>query len=344
MIESTNASRLESIIWLADKNGADVDVDTLLTNEQHMQSDTLTGIVPTIGCEVEVKWSSLFPEIAKNYFGEPDERGVYPRRYADLSTEEKYSLDEVCRKEDEVLKSRFAETELAGIPTGADAYWEFANKPTYSWKTLATEVSLLMQSGLIPNGYEHSLHVTLGGVSPKGGGVCLLLSGLELMYVPAGRIEDAITPSRYGTNQSWARRGTDGIRQRYAGELLLDQTVASELRTLTVSSPEQATSTLRAAQVLGSILLSYRNREDRQTLVTERLSPLWEEFRAVLYELWDQRALPRESWGTPRLKPEMWQLWAHSLRLRSEEDTLEHETVQRLQSIVEYADAEIMNV
>lgn len=75
--------------------------------------------------------------------------------------------------------------------------------------------------------------------------MCLVLSGLELAYGSANRILLATQANRYGGSSAWARRGVDGIRTRSSGFLQLGQTVATELRTLGVSSPKECQEILK---------------------------------------------------------------------------------------------------
>ena len=63
----------------------------------------------------------------------------------------------------------YAATEVAAIPEGKDAKWSL-QIPSYSWQVLSKEVEFYSRYGLIPPGFDHSFHVTLGGVQNNMGG------------------------------------------------------------------------------------------------------------------------------------------------------------------------------
>lgn len=326
----TSTSRLASIEWLQGQTGLDVDLSGLEHQEQQAQLLQAQGVLPTIGCEVEVKWSSLFPELAREYFGEPDELGRLPVRFQDLPESRQREFDEKCTELDRTFKPRYEATERAGIPKGNDAFWEFANAPTYHWQTLATEVGQLMQGEFIPEGHDHSFHITLGGVAAEGGGMSLILSGLELLEVTPERIMVAVEGNRLGTRTAWDRRGADGVRNR-ANNLALGETTATELRTLTVKNQQQVETLLSTAQTLTVVLAAYRS---RATGRVPALVQLWPEYRSALRSLWEARGLPVESWGKPQNNPTPWLGWAACLSARNEVGSLEEHTIGVMREIV----------
>jgi hypothetical protein len=298
----------------------------------------LYGILPTIGCEIEVKWSSLFPEVANEYFGPYDELGRPTLRYDDLSAERQTEIDDLSLVLDATLKPKYEEVAAHGIPAGADAYWEFANRPTYHCDTLATEVRLLYAAGLIPDGNEHSLHITVGGVMSDGGGPALVLSALELMHVSPARIIAATLPNKYGTSTSWARRGNDGIRSRGRGFMQLGLQSGTELRSLTSSNPIGTQTVLEDAQLLSAVLLAYRHRyEEALPDDVTALGRLWPGFRQELTGLWKERNLKVESWGPPHKNPTAWLGWAACLEARANPDSQESTVIYATRSVVDKA-------
>ncbi len=332
-------TRLSPIKWLAETydlpaNLSAVHADESTAKRLHETYD----LPPTIGCEIEVRRSTLYPEVVERYFGQPDEFGRYALGYSDLSPEAQKELDAECAVFDDVLKPQYKATQANGIPAGNDAYWEFAHEPTYSWRTLATETDLLFKSGLIPEGYDHSLHVTLGGIAQKGGGPCLILSGLELMNVPPERILSATVPNKYGAHTSWARRGTDGLRTRNSGELQLNQVEATEMRTLTAQTAQDTVETLRTAQVLATVLKAYRVRHETPENTVQSIAGLWPGFRSLMRTLWERRGLPIESWGSPHRNPGPWRGWAECLARREDTNSLEHETIADIHKVVAKAE------
>lgn len=335
MFTESNNERLEPICWLSNQTGKPIDFQMLEANEQRAKYiHDEYSILPTIGCEIEVKWSSLFPDLAREYFGEKNEFGGFERRYPDLSWEKQIELDGICRELDKVHKLRYEETVNHGIPSGADAYWEFANSPVYHASTLATEVSLLYTHGLIPEDYEHSLHVTVGEVTPDGGGMCYVMSALELMYVSSARIVQATLGNRYGNKVAWARRGNDGIRKKQASDLKLGAFIATELRTLTSSNPIETSEQLADSQFLSVILLAFRQEQENRNDITEEISVRWPQLKTVVKRLWEARDLPAESWGAPHKNQAIWLGWAACLDRKNETGTIEAETVCELRHII----------
>ena len=339
MEKNTASNRMQPIEWLsALPHITGVDIELLRSNEDSARRlYGSIGLVPTIGCEVEIKSSAVFPELAKEYFGKQDKYGHNQYSYGGFDEAKKAAFDAEYNRLDTKLKPWYEMTKAAGIPQGCDSYWEFANAPAYSWKTLAAEVGLLFDSDLIPEGSNHSLHITLGGVEIGKGGMAYVLGGLELLFIPPERIEAATMPNRLGTQSTWARRGDDGMRPRYAGGLALEQTTATELRTLTVSYPEQAASIFETSQMLGAMLTAYRKRKTSADPLTQALAFLWDEYRCNLKDLWLEHGLPLQPWGKPKDKPEYWLKWAGAIAERDSGGSLEQETVKKFQRLIDMA-------
>ena len=192
---------------------------------------------------------------------------------------------------------------------------------------------MLFKSGLIPEGFQHSLHVTLGGASDKGGGMCLILSGLELLYATPERIVSATEDNQFGARSTWARRGEDGIRRRPASMLDLCQTVATELRTLSVSSSEQARSIFFDAQMLTTTLLAFRSRQETSEPLILEIADIWPVYRSIIKRIWEVRGLPAESWGSPHRHADIWVKWADSLSLRDQDGSMEYTTACQVREI-----------
>lgn len=312
--------RLEPIMLLADEYGLLIDSERIYSAESSALEHYVShDVVPTIGCEVEIKWSALFPEIAKDFFGEPDRHGRYPFRFESLPEDRKELLNEFCASQDEIWIPKYKFTEEIGIPKGNDAYWEFANSPAYSHQTLSTELDILIEAGLIPADKEHSLHVTLGDLATKGGGVHLMLANLEMMYANPARIEMAVLGNRYRGSNTWARRGNDGVRSRHPAELKLGSSSASEIRTLSMGEHADHKEILRSSQLHGAILKAYRSRLETQDSVIDELSILWQRLRGLAREAILSTDLPLRSWGKPHLNKDKWLRWAEYISSRHDE-------------------------
>lgn len=303
--------RIESISHLATMCEAALDVDSIAAQEQASQHVRLTtGILPTIGCEIEIKWSSLFPEIADEYFGAKDTLGEFERAFDDLSPVEQDELNALRKVHETELLPAYQATCDAGIPAGSDAFWEFANAPAYSARTLSTEVKLLFHAGFIPEGHHHALHVTLGGLALGRGGAHMVLAGLELLHGLPERFILATQGTKYATANTWARRGREGIRQRTSEQLQLNDTIGIEFRTLTIASSEAADDLFSDAQNLGSILLAYRQHAYSPSHLTQPLRPLWDTYRQRIKDLMHAYQLPSEPWGKPHENAIPWLRWA----------------------------------
>lgn len=339
------SSRLRPIEWLVEQTGCQLDLIRLDKQEvEAKRIHDLHGITPTIGCEIEIKQSSLMPALMSEYFGAPDDGGRYKRKYADLPAASRQQFDAICDDFDTVTLPKYQATLAAGIPQGNDAYWEFANAPTYNHTTLAAETGLLFDAGLIPIGYEHSLHVTLGGVGAKGGGMALVLAGLELLYVPPARIVAATWENRFGAHSSWARRGKDGLRNRDASVLTLDHKTGTELRTLTASSAEHTAQVLRTAQLLTSALMAYRKCDATSLKSVQAIGAFWPIYRTSIKELWLARGLPAASWGSPSKNPTSWLQWSECLKSRTDDTSHEYRVTHCINSIADEVSAELQRL
>lgn len=312
--------RLVPVEWLAGECGTDIDIESLAQGEARAASvQARYGVLPTIGCEVEVTWSSLFPEEASEYFGTRNENGVFERTYAQLVYKDKLAIDALRRRHDQQLLPLYEATEIAGIPKGNDAYWEFAHAPAYSHKTLHSEVGLLIDCGLIPPDQNHSLHVTLGGLAPQRGGASLLLSGLELCYVTPERIRIATESTYGGGRRAWDRSGNEGIRERRPQELELGQETGTEFRSLELRGKEQSGGLLRSAQMLGASLLGYRLRTETSPPLLDSLADEWCIYRSIVHGVWEGYDLPARQWGSPRENADVWRIWADCLAKREDD-------------------------
>ncbi len=325
--------RVATVQNLTKLYGQEFNLLELSDSEFHAQAlREKTGCLPTIGCEVEVKWSSLFPEVAERFFGAPNKYGQFATSYHDLSPDLKTELDEICKEKDAVMIPRFQATKQAGIPKGNDAYWEFANSPAYSNRTLSAEVEILRDQGFIPRGYDHSLHITLGDISSKGGGVALILCGLELMYANPDRLEAATIPNRYGGATAWSRRGNDGLRDRHVNDLSLGSECASELRTLSVNDQSDISSIFLSAQIFGALLAEYRkNLTNNPSECRGRNS--WSRFRLLARQAIESAGLPVKSWGVPHRNKDKWTRWADFISLREDESSVAYELIKEFQDL-----------
>lgn len=249
--------------------------DSLIIHQLREQDAKLQGAT-TIGIEVEVKYSSYFPELYERYH-------LATRSFNQLSIADQQKLTaDTSAEEDKLLPLLRKVTEF-GIPKGQDRYWEFAFRPAYHPFTLAEEVSLLRQLSLIPENQKHSLHITLGGL-PNTSDAYMLLFCLELLgYTSAKRLAAGIQRNKA---VAWGRKGFGGIRERREG-VELGKTVAVEFRTLELPTTDaEVDELLHTAWFLAETIRRHDMRE------------LWLKVRAAVAELATMHGLQCSSnWG-----------------------------------------------
>lgn len=332
-----HSPRLKTIVQLQESLGSACNVEQISYYETQARNlYERTPLVPTIGCEIEINHSALFTRIMQKYLGEQDEYGRFRSSVSNLATEARAAFEAEYDEAAASVIPKYELTEQVGIPRGNDAFWEFAHSPTFAHETLAAEVGILFDAKLIPDGYGHSLHVTLGNIDIHGGGPAIVVGALELLSGASDRIRLGMLSNRNRGNVGWARKGKDGLLARQADAVLLEQDHAVEFRTLSAPSKEQVAETLRSAQMLGAVLISYRSRQEVSE--ARQLSKLWPEFRSALYLLWEEKDLPAKSWGTPRLHRDLWGVWADTLDEAQDSDSLPAETVRHISKIVSKAE------
>lgn len=178
----------------------------------------------SIGIEVEVPWSSYFPDLWTHF-------RMDKRRIADMPADELQELNRLCAAREKHLLPRLQATVGCGIPRGNDRYWEFAFPPVHTAEILVEQVSILTDAGLLPRNRKHSLHVTLGGLKPCRA-LYYLSMLLELEFVDPQRIRDGIAQQQQAIYTGWARKGRAGIFLKGADDLQAGAAHAAELRIL----------------------------------------------------------------------------------------------------------------
>ena len=109
--------------------------------------------VPTIGCEIEVPWQAELPMAEGRLLAE---NGYYK-----LPADEQRRLDALFSAIEAERYPAYEATRAAGYPKREDAFWEFALDPARHYETLAREISALYRCGLLKEGFEYPLHITL---------------------------------------------------------------------------------------------------------------------------------------------------------------------------------------
>lgn len=178
----------------------------------------------SIGLEIEVPWSSYFPQLWEKY-------GLSGRRVADLEAEELARLGADCSELEASLLPRLRKTIECGVPRGGDRYWEFSFEPAKDVGLLARQVEALGEAGLLPRDKAHSLHATVGGLAPNPS-LYYLAMMLELEFVEPARMGSGIAQTKRAIHSGWARKGRAGIFRKGPEDLAGGERVGSELRML----------------------------------------------------------------------------------------------------------------
>jgi len=249
----------------------------------------------TIGCEVEVRFKSYFPELYAKYLEDTS--------YERLSNKQKLNFGAEVTEAERPLQELLAKSAQCGVPKGKDRYYEFANAPVHHPYTLTVELGLLRDAGLIPKGVKHPLHITIGGLGHSQD-VGFMLMTLELLgYTSPSRIWDVAVSDKA---VAWARKGRAGMRERSAAELSLGATKAIELRTLELPETQTGIENLFGLTHRMATIISGKG-TDQDVL---RLARVWEEL-AEIGHVHDIDVY--SNWGRPYDNPQIWIDFANKL-------------------------------
>lgn len=262
---------------------------------RHYEEKAMKANAVTIGCEVEVRFSSYFPELYEKYL-----KGT---SYDKLSNKQKLNFGAEVSEAERDLIDQLAKSYACGVPKGQDRYYEFANKPVYHPYTLTVELGLLRDVGLIPKGFKHPLHITIGGLGHSQD-VGYMLMTLELLgYTSPARIWDVAVSDKA---VAWARKGRAGMRERSAAELSLGTTKAIELRTLELPDSQTEIEKLFGLTHRMATIITGKG-TDQDVL---RLARVWEEL-AEIGHVHDIDVY--SNWGRPYDNPQIWIDFANKL-------------------------------
>lgn len=178
----------------------------------------------SLGMEIEVPWSSYFPDLWVKY-------GLQDRRIGALSPLELVGLTKDCSEQEKTLLPQLSKTVAAGIPRGNDRYWEFAFNPVHDEQILTEQVRLLTHAGMLPRDRRHSLQITVGGIKSSAA-LYRLAMVMEIMFVEPQRIVSGIEQTLSTIHTGWARKGMAGIHLKKGDELQGGCEEACEIRPL----------------------------------------------------------------------------------------------------------------
>jgi hypothetical protein len=116
-----------------------------------------------LGLEIEVAWSSYFPERYQKWFL----HNRQPRTYREFSVAEQVTFGELCTTLDARMRPLLQGlTHTHNLTIGKDAYHEFVLPPIQNPEQICAILADLTKNGGLPKPlYQpHSLHITLGAL------------------------------------------------------------------------------------------------------------------------------------------------------------------------------------
>jgi hypothetical protein len=277
---------------------ADVDFEALRAQEfgAHEQ-------VPTIGAEIEIPWSARFPEFSGLVFAGGS--------YSNLGPSDRQRFSVLCDELDARVVPMYEAVTRMGVPRdGNQKFWEFAHSPVRHHETLATEISLLARGGLLPEGYELPLHVTLGGLSGGSGGYFVQMMAEIVGGTTAERIRAPIGDMPI-YDRKWARKAHDGLKERKSFELR-GTNCGFEMRTFVFDSVRQASRVIRASQLLAVSLAEHRNRAQNKPH-HQCLADEWQVAVGAVKEVESIGIQVSQPWQGPAENAEIWSRYAEFL-------------------------------
>jgi hypothetical protein len=237
----------------------------------------------TMGLEVEVPWSSFFPELWERY-------GLADRKVYSLPAAKLSELNAECAALEFELLPKLRKTVECGIPRGNDRYWEYAFRPVTEGALVVEQVSLLTAAGLLPRDKPHALHVTVGDI-PRCTALYYLSMLLEAEFVEPARIRQAVALMGRKIHTGWGRKGTAGIFEKDACELQGGAAVASEIRLLQLPSTDHDFSRLMAA-----VQWAVNAIQDRRQGVHSPQALQWAGFEARAASVLASQGLANANW------------------------------------------------
>lgn len=238
----------------------------------------------SIGIEVEIKFRDFFPELFEKYFKDRTWDTYSPCEQATIS-------DEITVEEERLeIKERLEKITELGIKKGRDCYWEFALDPVTDLSIILTQLDLLSQLEVLPEG-AHSLHVTIGNLKSNEE-TYWIFAFCELMFSSAERISSGFDLRKRMTFFKKGRAGLVVKRWRLVG---CDSAV--EFRSLELVVDGELSVTHDKLVFLNKLLTSKPFRD-------EAISRAKGTFKDL--------DLPNENWGSYSDNPEVWDRYANN--------------------------------
>ena len=283
-------------------------------------------LLPTIGPEVEVHWKTLIPDL-DFWFGQGG--------YSSFDSKKKREFDKICNSLEREILPLYEKTRELGIPQGkiqryssqgrVGGFWEFSNDPVNWYKTLSSEIGILFDSGLIKEGYNNPLHLTLGSVE-KSKDLELIASMVE--FLGGSNYERINLANTFGIRRSWNCKGEKGLLERRKIKIngAYKKGKGVEIRTLVAKDKFQVQETLKNSQ-----MLSYALQESR----LNNLSFFGEEWFKIKKLMIEEFLKPNDlflPWKGPEVSSKTWKRFGFAIENR-EYFGLKEEIQRRIDSI-----------
>jgi hypothetical protein len=257
-----------------------------------------------LGLEVEVRYHAYFPSIYDRY--------LRNSAYAELSVADQAALTEETTAAERRLLPILESTVACGIPRGADRYWEFALPPATDPALIAGMLVVLRHAGAIPEGYRHSLQITLGGL-PATPAVSMLLMALELFHGRPARVQEASMTFTHTSGRRWEKKGQGGVHQKAARDLVGGFNVASELRSLELPDSESGIEDLLMDVAAAAEIIQRMNHHDAAA------TRIWQSFASGAGAALAAHGLPGGIWRKPHHDPATWMHYSESFNTLRDE-------------------------
>ena len=239
----------------------------------------------SIGIEIEITFKHFFPEISEKYFKD--------RTWNSYSVEERELIDEeITIIENRIgVKHRLEKTLELGIKKGYDCYWEFALDPVTDLSIILTQLQLLQDLDLLPDG-EHSLHMTIANLGNNQETYWIFFLA-EMLFSSKKRLETGFDKE---SRKTYFRKGTAGLLlKRWR---LVDCKEAIEFRSLELVIKK------------GDLSITHKKLEYICKILNES------EFRDSELErcktLFNVLNMPNKNWGNYKDNPEIWDSFSNN--------------------------------
>ncbi len=264
--------------------------------------------LPTIGVEIELQHSQLDHRVG--WYMENDVA------YHDLPEWKQRELQPIFQDIDDKWLPRLAALEKARLRLGNDSYKEVITPPYYYNATLARLTNYLFDTGVLPEGGAHPLHITLGGID-IGEYDDALHSLARMVELLEGSTHHRVATPMHTSKPHWTQKSATGYLKRSSQELA-GGVSGLELRALQASDAQQLARVLWRAQWLGAelnawlqsteeerqhpSLIDHPDEYDRQLLVTG-----WNGMVKFMTEVYELNGVDFDSnWGGPLENPQVW--------------------------------------